>query len=615
MKQFLYPVLASALVAVAATSCSSDAPVAPEQTPDGTVAFTVAVPQQIASRAFSDGLTATQLHYYVYDEDESSANIAALNGTATFTDLKTTVNLSLVSGKSYSVVFWADVPSGSPYTYDTDSKEITVSYDGEAQDENRDAFFAYRGTFRVTGPMSETITLKRPFSQINIGTSDYAAAVAAGLTVENTEVTVKGVYEKFNLATGDVVGDAVDATFTSAAIPSISEVFPYEPDTYKYMAMNYVLVGNEKITVDVDFSAPGTMYAGATFAAVPVQRNYRTNIFGALLTDPAEFNVIINPDYETPDYDIEIVKVATPDAFVEAIEAGMNVLVPVEANVDLIGKGEIALANEQIVKVEGTLNTERAQISVSGAGNVAYVEGPGKITSIGVAGATGNRPLNAYDGATLVVRNLELETEQNNGGSVIFSQDGNLDLEGVTINCHNFAVGADGGTLKAKDCIINSDSNNREGAFSYTLSVATGCQAVLEDVQLTGIQGGVTVQGEGAVCTIKSGTYKTVAHPQYGENVAFYPVYATDNGVAIIEGGDFTGVKNWSGGVMTEGTSALVAGDNDVNMPDGNFIIKGGRFSGKAYNHTTKALCALPEGYVYKALEGQGDLIWEVVAE
>ena len=293
----------------------------------------------------------------------------------------------------------------------------------------------------------------------------------------------------------------------------------------------------------------------------------------------------------------------------------MNVVVPVEANVDLIGKGEIALANEQIVKVEGTLNTERAQISVSGAGNVAYVEGPGKITSIGVAGATGNRPLNAYDGATLVVRNLELETEQNNGGSVIFSQDGNLDLEGVTINCHHFAVGANGGTLKAKDCIINSDSNNREGAFSYTLSVATGCQAVLEDVEVTGIQGGVTVQGEGAVCTIKSGTYKTVAHPQYGENIAFYPVYATDNGVAIIEGGDFTGVKNWSGGILTEGTSALVAGDNDVNMPDGNFIIKGGRFSGKAYNHTTKALCALPEGYVYKALEGQGDLIWEVVAE
>ena len=242
-----------------------------------------------------------------------------------------------------------------------------------------------------------------------------------------------------------------------------------------------------------------------------------------------------------------------------------------------------------------------------------YVEGPGKITSIGVDGAKGNRPLNALDGATLVVRNLEVETEQNDGGSCIFSENGNLDLENVTINAHNFAIGANGGTLIAKNCNITSDSNNHEGAFSYTVSVATGCQAVLEGCTVTGIQGGVTVQGEGAVVTIKNGVYSTIAHPLYGENVAFYPVYATDKGLAIIEGGDFIGVKNWSGGVLTEGTSCLVAGDNDFHMPDGNFIIKGGRFSGKAYNHTEKKLSNLPEGYEYRPIS-VGSLIWEVKA-
>lgn len=555
MKHFFYSALASAFVAVAATSCSSDE-VLPAQNAEGNVSFTVSVPQHMASRSFSDGTSATRLQYFVYDEDASSANITALNGTATFEELKTTVNLSLVSGKSYSIVFWADAPTGSPYTYDADSKEVSVSYGGAAQDENRDAFYAYRTTFRVTGPMNETITLRRPFSQINIGTSDYAAAVAAGLTVENTAVTVKGVYEKFNLASGDVAGDAVDATFTSAAIPSIAETFPYEPGTYKYLAMNYVLVGNEKITVDVEFSAPGTKYAGATFAAVPVQRNYRTNIFGALLTDPAEFNVVINPDYETPDYDVEIVKVATADEFVDAIAVGANVLVPEDANVDLIGKGDIALTSGQIVKVEGSLNTERAQISISGEGNVAYVEGPGKITSVGVTGGTGNRPLNVFDGATLVVRNLELETEQNNGGSVIFSEGGNIDIEKVTINCHHFGIGANGGSLVAKDCVINSDSNNREGAFSYTVAVNSGCQAVLENTEVNGIQGGIAVDGEGSVCVIKSGTYATHAHPVYGENVAFYPVYTSNYGLAVIEGGDFIGVKNWKSSLLTEGTSA-----------------------------------------------------------
>lgn len=393
-------------------------------------------------------------------------------------------------------------------------------------------------------------------------------------------------------ASGDVAGDAVDATFTSAAIPSIAETFPYEPGTYKYLAMNYVLVGNEKITVDVEFSAPGTKYAGATFAAVPVQRNYRTNIFGALLTDPAEFNVVINPDYETPDYDVEIVKVATADEFVDAIAVGANVLVPEDANVDLIGKGDIALTSGQIVKVEGSLNTERAQISISGEGNVAYVEGPGKITSVGVTGGTGNRPLNVFDGATLVVRNLELETEQNNGGSVIFSEGGNIDIEKVTINCHHFGIGANGGSLVAKDCVINSDSNNREGAFSYTVAVNSGCQAVLENTEVNGIQGGIAVDGEGSVCVIKSGTYATHAHPVYGENVAFYPVYTSNYGLAVIEGGDFIGVKNWKSSLLTEGTSCVVASNNDIpGNPVGKLEIKGGRFSGKPYVLDTTRLC------------------------
>lgn len=313
MKRTVSYFLASALLAGLTASCSEESPQAPDS--GRGVTFSVSVPSGMASRAFSDGHTATRLSYYVYDEDASSANIAALNGTATFdADLKATVTLSLVSGKSYSVVFWADAPSESPYTYDAGSKDITVTYGGAAQDENRDAFYAYRSSFRVTGPMNETITLRRPLSQINIGTAqtDYAAAEAGGLKAEATAVTVKGVYSKLNLASGEVA-DETDAVFTVAAIPADPEAFPYHPDEYKYLAMNYVLVGADKSTVDVEFAVPGTKYAGATFSAVPVQRNYRTNIFGNLLTDPAEFDVIINPDYETPGYDFDVKGVTKVD--------------------------------------------------------------------------------------------------------------------------------------------------------------------------------------------------------------------------------------------------------------------------------------------------------------
>ena len=73
------------------------------------VSFSATLPNNVATKAYSDGQTARKLSYYVYDEDNASTNIAALNGTATFNDeLTTTVTLNLVAGKQYSIVFWAD---------------------------------------------------------------------------------------------------------------------------------------------------------------------------------------------------------------------------------------------------------------------------------------------------------------------------------------------------------------------------------------------------------------------------------------------------------------------------------------------------------------------------
>jgi hypothetical protein len=72
--------------------------------------------------------------------------------------------------------------------------------------------------------------------------------------------------------------------------------------------MNYILVGKDKTTTDVTLSvSDGTTTAPtATFATVPVQQNYRTNIYGSLLTNPANFTVVIDPAFNTPDYANEV---------------------------------------------------------------------------------------------------------------------------------------------------------------------------------------------------------------------------------------------------------------------------------------------------------------------
>lgn len=135
---------------------------------------------------------------------------------------------------------------------------------------------------------------------MNIGTDDFDAAKASGLEVTQTEVVAKA-FATLNLATGEV-SDEADRTFTMKAIPTASDgEFPVAGG-YKYLSMDYLLVGADKATVDVAFNYGGPQ--SRTFTNVPVQRNYRTNIYGSLLTNTTDFNVVIEPAFATTNYNL-----------------------------------------------------------------------------------------------------------------------------------------------------------------------------------------------------------------------------------------------------------------------------------------------------------------------
>ncbi len=77
--------------------------------------------------------------------------------------------------------------------------------------------------------------------------------------------------------------------------------------------MSYILVndedtGAERITTSADFAFSPEVGEDITLSltSIPVQRNYRTNIIGKILSGDIEFDIVINPNYETPDHDIEI---------------------------------------------------------------------------------------------------------------------------------------------------------------------------------------------------------------------------------------------------------------------------------------------------------------------
>ena len=294
MKKLFFAMMA--IVALFATSCQKETVVEGAPSKEATVSFNIST-TEIATR-YSEGTTATVLQYAVYDAqgnilDDLTETKGEIHGS-------TTVTLQLTTGNTYSVTFWA-AAENAPYAVDFTTKTMTVDYaTAKSNDESRDAFYAYH-TFIVNGTQTEKIELKRPFAQLNIGTNDYDDSEKAGFVPTQSAVTVL-VYKTLNFTDG-TVADEETVTFTAANIDR-TQTFPVAG--YQYLAMNYLLVAKEKATVDVEFSyAEGTNVKTRTVGSVPVQRNYRTNIYGALLTSDVEINIEINPDFD-PNTDINI---------------------------------------------------------------------------------------------------------------------------------------------------------------------------------------------------------------------------------------------------------------------------------------------------------------------
>ena len=309
MKSIKY--LAAAALTLLAVSCNKEQVT---EVPDGQlvdVTFTAALPGEMATKAIGDGQTAKKLYVSVYENDDEKTKLD-LDKTATFTDLKTQVTFSLVKGKTYNFVFWAQAAEGAPYDV-TDLKNIKISYEGaEANDEKRDAFYATRKELKVNGALTETIKLYRPFAQVNFGTADYEAAVAAGVKPVKSVFTATDVATIFDTfeAEGKEAKDVV--TFTESALPG--ETLVTKAGDYKWMTMNYIIPvgkqGEKHISnVTAEFVTEDGVSVTASAPQAPVQNNYRTNIVGDLLTSQVIFNIEIVPIFNEPDNDIDIVNV------------------------------------------------------------------------------------------------------------------------------------------------------------------------------------------------------------------------------------------------------------------------------------------------------------------
>lgn len=387
-----------------ATSCQNDELDAVQTGNEATVSFTLGVEGGVQTRAISDGQTANRLVYAVFDEEGNRiTTIAKVDKNANF---PTTENITLAKGQTYKVAFWAQNSATSAYVLD-DDMNLTIDYTNSANnDEKRDAFFKTE-TFTVTGNAQIDVVLKRPFAQINLGVTDtdWDAAVASGIEIATSKVVIKNAFTNMDLIDGSVSGET-EVVYDFGATPkSSNEVLKVDLDEdgtaeeYHYLSMSYILVDAQKSTLqDLDFTFHPTSGNDIVFDEglnnVPVQRNWRTNIIGQILTGNIDFNISIDPIYDGEYNNGTAVPVELNGVYYSTIEDALAKAV--DGDVINLGASDYTLPGVIKLKDDAT-----GTITFVGEGEKTVINGSANASGIKVImkDLTWKSPNNGYDTA------------------------------------------------------------------------------------------------------------------------------------------------------------------------------------------------------------------------
>lgn len=335
MKKFFYSLFAAATMLFATTSCTEDEIVSQDGN-EVNVSFTVQTNGTTGSRAIADGVDvgkgnmANTLVYAVY-EDGNSSDVLIQNTVEETEEGKFTVTIPLAKNITYDIVFFAYNEEGNAFGITKENartinlQELKLNEKLLANEEAYDAFFKTVNDYSPSAG-NTTVTLNRPFAQLNAGTTlqDLADAADLDVVVTNSKIVVKKAHNQFNAFTGEATGETeLDYTSTpvlkttseavkqesqnGASFEFKNETFNVkgEKETFYYLSLAYVLACDEKELYDVDVTFYRNTDDEVNTLSIPnlnLQRNYRTNIIGNLLTSKETFKVVIDPIFAEKEY-------------------------------------------------------------------------------------------------------------------------------------------------------------------------------------------------------------------------------------------------------------------------------------------------------------------------
>ena len=305
MKKLIYCALALA-AGLFATSCMQEnlEPVAQ----GNTVTYTVEIPDVLLTKAIGDDVTKVdELVYEVYrtkgermETFTEGVDNLLYHKTAVINNGTAIISLEFVNNQNFTVLFWAHTKDNGVYDA-SDLTDITITSPDVANNVNAQAFVGRDFVVNSVSDLNRRVTLKRPVSQLNIGTTEASlTAFNTPITLSGSSVKVKGLSTSYNVAalSAGQVSD-VEYEYTETEVPS--ERLRVGTTEYIYVGMNYVgFAANEGSTVKVSY-AINTSEGEITkeISNVPVKPNYRTNIVGNLITSTSSYTIELDEAWGT----------------------------------------------------------------------------------------------------------------------------------------------------------------------------------------------------------------------------------------------------------------------------------------------------------------------------
>lgn len=298
MKKFIYPLFIAGVVA-GLSSCASDDPYMSGST--GKLSVTVELPS-FETRAVGDTINCNELIYTIYkangDSLFSDVTIPAFNGSNT-----TTVDMELVPGESYMIAFYAHNNASTFSTYS--NGKITVDYANlSVNEEKDDAFYCYK-QINFDGT-AQSASLTRAFAQINFGTSDFNSPALKDIISQfsGTLTIDGGLYTTLDARTNQV-SNAAGANATLDVSNEFVKNENYAVPGYGNLTSAYLLVGGGNADGSNPMLSSGsyvikngeTEVRNIPLASTPVRMNFRTNIYGKMLTSTLPVTVEIKPAF------------------------------------------------------------------------------------------------------------------------------------------------------------------------------------------------------------------------------------------------------------------------------------------------------------------------------